>query len=402
MVMSDRWRMSPGLRRASAVVAVTALAIGGAKVTSDHTMVCSGFSTMQTAAADPTGPTGGPSGGPGGMNGSQFQPPGLPPQMPDYQGGINQPPLDQNSGISIYNTGSPGAQQVPGQQAEQQPQQAQQPAHGTQIPDYSTAPGYTQGPGKPNPDFQGPQQNSPQPGQQSPQQEQQPQQGDQPSQVPTQTEQPSSPAPTQAPTQTQEPSSDQQNQENDERSSENGKDNTDEQCKQAAADVAAGKPLSQPELFRNDLGLLGSMHRSIDGNSLNYAVDDSALLDVVQKAANQWNYAKDIKVFLTRVKGDPDVIVKFGDFGETDWVGNWSKSLLGPDVISINKWFFKPNKYYQDGLSTDGILATVTHELGHALGLGHSCSGLVMHAVSDEGQAVSPQPVDIAAVNYGR
>ncbi|WP_234708505.1 hypothetical protein [Mycobacteroides abscessus] len=186
MAMGDRWRMPSGLRRASAVVAVVALAVGGAKVASDRTLPGSGFSTVATVAADPSGPTGGPGGGPGGMNGSQFQPPGLPPQMPDYQGGINQPPLDQNSGISIYNSGNPqAAQQVPGQEAGQQPQQSwDQPAHGTQMPDYQTNPGYTQGPGKPNPDYQAPQQQSPQQGQQG----QQPQQ--QPSQVPTQTQQP--------------------------------------------------------------------------------------------------------------------------------------------------------------------------------------------------------------------
>ncbi|WP_235658011.1 hypothetical protein [Mycobacteroides abscessus] len=173
MVMSDRWRMSPALRRTSAVIAIAALVIGGAKIASDHTMPGSGFSTVATVAADPTGgPTGGP-GGPDGMNGGAFQPPGLPPQQPDYQGGINQPPLDQNSGISIYNTGSPGAQQVPGQQGAQQPQQAQQPAHGTQIPDYQTATPYTQGPGKANPDYQAPQQGN---------QAQQPQQGQQPQQ----------------------------------------------------------------------------------------------------------------------------------------------------------------------------------------------------------------------------
>lgn len=114
--------------------------------------------------------------------GQQFQPPQMPSSMPDYQGGNNQPPMDQNSGISIYNTGSPGAQQVPGQQAGQQPQQAQQPAHGTQIPDYQTATPYTQGPGKANPDYQAPQQQSPQQGQQPQQQ--------QPSQAPTQTQQP--------------------------------------------------------------------------------------------------------------------------------------------------------------------------------------------------------------------
>lgn len=182
-------RVAPTTRRTLAALAVAAIVIGGVKIASDHTLPGSGFSTVQTAAADPTGgPTGSP-GGPGGMNGSQFSPPAQPPSMPDYQGGINQPPLDQNSGISIYNSGNPQApQQVPGQQAGQQPQQAQQPAHGTQIPDYQTATPFTQGPGRPNPDYQGPQQNSPQQGQQP----QQPQQ-QQPSQAPTQTQQPEQP-----------------------------------------------------------------------------------------------------------------------------------------------------------------------------------------------------------------
>ncbi len=99
---------------------------------------------------------GGSNGGSYGPDASQFQPPQMPNQMPDYQGGINQPPLDQNSSISIYNTQAPsvsnnGSQGSSGQQG---PQQSwDQPAHGTQIPDYQTATPYTQGPGRPNPDF---------------------------------------------------------------------------------------------------------------------------------------------------------------------------------------------------------------------------------------------------------
>ncbi|TDZ42356.1 YIP1 family protein [Mycobacteroides franklinii] len=93
-----------------------------------------------------------------GPNASQFQPPQMPNQMPDYQGGnygSNQAPLDQNSGISIYNTQAPSVSQSTGGQGGQQgPQQGwDQPAHGTQIPDYQNATPYTQGPGKPNPDF---------------------------------------------------------------------------------------------------------------------------------------------------------------------------------------------------------------------------------------------------------
>uniref|UniRef100_UPI00373FD354 hypothetical protein n=1 Tax=Mycobacteroides abscessus TaxID=36809 RepID=UPI00373FD354 len=177
------------LRRALIVVAVVAVAFGGTRVIDDHIPPGSGFSTLATVGAEPTGPPG-PTGGMTDGGGSQFQPPGQPPSMPDYQGGNNLPPLDQNSGISIYNSGAPQAgQQAGGQQGAQQPQQGwDQPAHGTQPPNYSTAPGYTQGPGKPNPDYQVPQQNSPQQGQQSPQQGQQ-----QPSQAPSQTQQPERP-----------------------------------------------------------------------------------------------------------------------------------------------------------------------------------------------------------------
>ncbi|MDO3337496.1 GH-E family nuclease [Mycobacteroides abscessus subsp. abscessus] len=99
---------------------------------------------------------GGSNGGSYGPDASQFQPPQMPNQMPDYQGGINQPPLDQNSSISIYNTQAPSVSNngVQGSSGQQGPQQGwDQPAHGTQIPDYQNAAPYTQGPGRPNPDF---------------------------------------------------------------------------------------------------------------------------------------------------------------------------------------------------------------------------------------------------------
>ncbi|WP_439330682.1 hypothetical protein [Mycobacteroides abscessus] len=137
-----------------------------------------------------------------GPDASQFQPPQMPGQMPDYQGGINQPPLDQNSSISIYNTQAPSVSNngVQGSSGQQGPQQSwDQPAHGTQIPDYQNAAPYTQGPGRPNPDFnpgsdagsQGgqPNQGAQQPVQQPQQASQQPTQqdaGQQPNQSPDQ------------------------------------------------------------------------------------------------------------------------------------------------------------------------------------------------------------------------
>ncbi|CPV72947.1 hypothetical protein [Mycobacteroides abscessus] len=133
---------------------------------------------------------GGSNGGSYGPDASQFQPPQMPSQMPDYQGGINQPPLDQNGSISIYNTQAPSISNN-GSSGQQGPQQSwDQPAHGTQIPDYQNATPYTQGPGRPNPDFnpgsqggqpnQGVQQQAPQQPQENPAQQpdQQPQQSD--------------------------------------------------------------------------------------------------------------------------------------------------------------------------------------------------------------------------------
>ena len=101
---------------------------------------------------------GGPGGGDGPPGGGQmFQPPSQGgPQMPDYQGGVNQPPMDQNGSISIYNTQAPSISNngANGSSGQQGPQQGwDQPAHGTQPPNYQNATPYTQGPGRPNPDY---------------------------------------------------------------------------------------------------------------------------------------------------------------------------------------------------------------------------------------------------------
>lgn len=122
----------------------------------------------QTAAVASADPCGDRCGGGGNGQGSygpdtgNFQPPQMPGQQPDYQGGINQPPLDQNSGISIYN-------ESPGQGGMQQSQNlgpqmpGQRAAHGEPLPNY----------GPWQPDAQPPAQ-APQPVQQAPQAPQQP------------------------------------------------------------------------------------------------------------------------------------------------------------------------------------------------------------------------------------
>ncbi len=179
---SPKTRIPVGVRRALAATAITAVAMAGWHLNTSTQPGIGAIGLIPGATAEPTGPPG-PTGGMTDGGGSQFQPPGQAPQLPEYQGGNNLPPMNQDSGISIYNSGAPQAgQQAGGQQAGQQPQQgAQQPQHGTQPPDYQTATPYTQGPGQSNPDYQAPQQNSPQQGsQQQPQQQQPNQQQQQP------------------------------------------------------------------------------------------------------------------------------------------------------------------------------------------------------------------------------
>lgn len=127
-----------------------------------------------TASADPCGDRcGGGGNGQGsyGPDTGNFQPPQMPGQQPDYRGGINQPPLDQNSGISIYNE-SPGqgGQQIPQQNMGPQTS-GQRAAHGEPLPNY--------GPWQPDaqPPAQAPVQQAPV--QQAPQAPQQPAQAPQ-------------------------------------------------------------------------------------------------------------------------------------------------------------------------------------------------------------------------------
>ncbi|AGM30075.1 hypothetical protein MASS_3473 [Mycobacteroides abscessus subsp. bolletii 50594] len=395
--MKGKSPTTPGLRRVLAVTALAALVAGGMKVASDYATPGSGFSTVATVAADPTGPPA-PTGGMTDGGGSQFQPPQMPSSMPDYQGGNNQPPLDQNSGISIYNSGNPQApQQVPGQQGGQQPQQAQQPAHGTQIPDYQTNPGYTQGPGKPNPDYQAPQQQSPQ---QAQQQGQQPQQ-QQPTQAPTQTQ-----PPTQQPTVTTQPGQEtgQNNSEDDLHTDDfddtsevpdekyrmdNGTDKNI--CQQSQAELSAGQPISNIDWF------------TMVGNTLNgpqMRVENATKWpEMVSKAVDEWKglgvdisyftpawYRKgpfnaDVKVVESH---DPD----FGPYGRTDWQNG---------IIYINTWLFE-----KENASAERIQETITHEIGHALGLIHGCAGTIMqraHELSDHTiRPISPTALDKAIV----
>ncbi|GAB5903090.1 hypothetical protein [Mycobacteroides chelonae] len=201
------------MQAGAAVIALIWFSAMGFGLASPQDYTGPGAAPLARAACPPDcGGGGGLDGPPGG--GSQFRPPDMPAQQPDYQGGINQAPLNQNSGISIYNE-SPA--QGGGQQASQNmgPQMSgQHAAHGEPLPNYgpwqpdaqppAQAP-VQQAPQAPQPVQQAPAQQPVQQAPQAPQNPvgQQPAQQPQPGQTQPGQQQPQNPANQQNPAQQQ-------------------------------------------------------------------------------------------------------------------------------------------------------------------------------------------------------
>lgn len=324
---SHKAQIPAGLRRALAAVAIIAVAVAGWQLNTNSPNGI-GVMGLPGATADPTGPPG-PTRDPSGMNGGQFQPPGLPPQQPDYRGGINQPPLDQNNGISIYNTGAQGAPQQAGQQGAQQGNPGQQPQHGTQIPDYQTATPYTQGPGKANPDYQAPQQGN---------QAQQPQQGQQ--------QQPS-----QGPTQTQQPSQNNQQDQQDQK-----------KCEFVSGYTSAVNgqiTYSSSSQFGQQIAAAAQSWNDLGGIRIQPAASSSSDRDSSDKDSGD-SRNSGVQVEISDIY-DPDEL----------WGGEFIHSSQGPDQIIFNLARLDTSNLAQ-------IQSVAAHEFGHSTGLSDSVPGQLM------------------------
>lgn len=131
--------LSPGLRRSTAVLAVTSVLVAGVVVFDRDDTGGVGLSALPGATGQPapTGPTGGPGGGSGGAPPFPMQPPEMPSGPPNGYNSGSYPAPDQGNGISIYNSGAPqGPGSQNGYQQGSNDSQQLQPANGSQPPDY--------------------------------------------------------------------------------------------------------------------------------------------------------------------------------------------------------------------------------------------------------------------------
>ncbi|MUM16137.1 hypothetical protein BI330_07120 [Mycobacterium sp. CBMA 623] len=306
--------------------------------------------------------------------------------MPNYDTGRGYPAPDQSNGVSIYNT--PG-QSAPDQGGHgsgnaSQPQPWDRAANGEQTPADRQPLPYSQAPSQPNPEYRPPAQQPPQaqPGN--------PQQGH--------------PSPQQQDSAPHDPSESDPQREPDDNADyirENGKDNTPEQCKQGFAELAAGQPLSDFEM----LYTLGSDHVQkitmgiLQSNVLVYQSTLNGIpADALSDAISQWNGALSGARISPKTNANgssPIMTIRGEKQGNNGITASVSRDPVAPELI-INESYFSQ---FSDAEQKSKLTQTFLHELGHALGLAHSCPGTVMHNAQDSLANYSLSTMDVTVAN---
>ena len=154
------------------------------------------------------------------------------------------------------------------------------------------------------------------------------------------------------------------------------------ECRAATAAANMGQPI--PNIGKY---LLSSNENAIDGNLLRIYAPEK-YKPYITEATNQWANATDglMRFEFVDQPGYKVVTVREANLGgyvvgRVQGNVNNMELLLNPDILR--------NGYYES------LVMTIAHELGHAMGLAHSCDGALMKDGTNRGKvAKTPQPLD--------
>lgn len=154
------------------------------------------------------------------------------------------------------------------------------------------------------------------------------------------------------------------------------------ECKAATAAAKLGQPIPNIGNF-----VFEPKYNAIDGNLVRIYAPDTYKPYITQ-ATDQWSSATDglIRFEYVNEPGYKVITVREANLGgyvvgRVQGTVENMELLLNPDILR--------NGYI------DSLVMAITHELGHAMGLAHSCDGALMKDGTNRGTiAKTPQPLD--------